>query len=97
MRAKLLRVHIGNSDRHEGKPLYEAIVDLCREMGIAGATVIRGIEGYGEVGHIDKQPVLALIVDSGENIARLMPALEKMIHTGVIAVSDVEAIRVERP
>lgn len=103
MRAKLLRVHINHSDRFEGKPLYEAIVDRCREMHIAGATVTRGLEGYGETTRIQKrhltsneEPIQVMIVDTAENIARLAPVLESMIHTGVTTVSDVEATRVER-
>ncbi len=93
----MLRVHIGHGDRYGGKPLYEAIVDRCRELQIAGATVIAGVEGYGELARIDKQPLVVLIVDSAENIARLTPVLEAMIHTGVIVQSDVNVIRVERP
>src|SRR4051794_961836 len=92
---KLLRVHIGRGDRYGGKQLYEAIVDRCRELQIAGATVICGVEGYGELARIDKQPLVVLIVDSAENIARLTPVLETMIHTGVIVQSDVKVIRVE--
>ena len=49
-KAKLLRLHFCESDRYHGKPLYEAIVDRCRELQIAGATVFRGLEGYGEMG-----------------------------------------------
>ncbi len=104
MRAKLLRVHINHADRYQGKPLYEAIVDRCREMQLAGATVICGLEGYGETTRMQKrhltaneEPVLLMIVDTAENIARLMPVLEGMIHTGVITASDCEVTRVEKP
>jgi PII-like signaling protein len=100
---KIVRVHISCADRCGGKPLYEAILDRCRELGIAGATVLAGLEGYGETARIHKphltgseEPVVVLIVDSAENIARLTPALENMVHTGVIAVSDARAVRVER-
>ena len=103
MRARILRIHINHADRYQGKPLYEAIVDRCREMQIAGATVICGLEGYGETTRIQKrhltaneEPVLIMIVDRAENIARLTPVIEGMIHTGVVTVSDVEAMRVER-
>jgi PII-like signaling protein len=102
--AKLLRIHIAESDRFEGKPLYEAIVTRCREMKIAGATVFRGLEGFGEsaelhrphLGHRD-QPILITIVDTAENIARLLPVIEPMIDTGLIAISDVEVIRIQKP
>ena len=76
--AKLLRIHLKESDRYQGKPLYEAIVDKCREMKIAGATVFRGLEGYGETAEMHKshlirhdQPILITIVDTAESLARL--------------------------
>lgn len=102
--ARLLRIHISESDRFEGKPLYEALVARCREMKIAGATVFRGLEGFGEsaelhrphLGHRD-QPILITIVDTEENIVRLLPAIEPMIDTGLMAISDVEVIRVQKP
>lgn len=102
--AKLLRVHIGRSDQFHGKPLYEAIVDRCRELHIEGATVLAGHEGYGETGRIQRhhltdpdEPLVVIVVDTASNIARLAPVLEEMIHTGVMAMSDVEIRRIERP
>lgn len=101
--AKLLRVHISESDRLGSKPLYEAIVATCREMKIAGATVFRGLEGYGETGEIHRahlgrhgQPILISIVDTAENIARLIPVIEQMIDTGMMAESDIQVIRVQK-
>jgi PII-like signaling protein len=101
--AKLLRIHISESDRFEGKTLYEAIIDKCRELHIAGATVFRGVEGFGETGEMHKahlirhdQPIVVTIVDSAENMAALVPAVEKMIDTGLMAVSDVRVIRVQK-
>ena len=101
--ARLLRIHISESDRFEGKPLYEAIVAKCREMNIAGATVFRGLEGYGESAELHKshlarhdQPILISIVDTGENLSRLVPVVEEMMDTGLMAVSDVKAIRVQK-
>ena len=101
--ARLLRIHISEGDRFEGKPLYEAIVSKCRELEIAGATVFRGLEGYGESAEMHKQhlarhdqPILISIVDSADNLNRLVPAIEPMIDTGLIAVSDVEAVRVQK-
>jgi PII-like signaling protein len=83
--------------------LYEAIVSKCRELKIAGATVFRGLEGYGETAEIRRhhvgardQPIIIVAVDSEENIRRLRPAVEEMLDTGVIAVSEVEMIRVEK-
>ena len=101
--AKLLRIHITESDHYQGKPLYEAIVDKCREMKIAGATVFRGLEGYGETAEIHKahvvrrdQPILISIVDSAENLAALVPAVEEMMDTGLLAVSEVKIVRVQK-
>ena len=101
--ARLLRIHICESDQHEGKPLYEAIVAKCRAMGVAGATVFRGVEGFGESGEIHKahlgrndRPVEIAVVDSAEKIEELMKAVEPMMGTGLLAVSDVERIRLER-
>src|SRR5689334_23016530 len=101
--ARLLRIHIGEADRFDGKPLYEAIVAKCREMRIAGATVFRGIEGYGESAEVHKshlarhdQPILISIVDSAENLNLLIPVLEEMMDTGLIAVSDVRATRIQK-
>lgn len=101
--AKLLRVHISESDRAGRKPLYEAIVAKCREMKIAGATVFRGLEGYGETGEMHRshlahndQPILISIVDTAENIERLMPVIEQMMNTGMMAESDVRIIRVQK-
>jgi uncharacterized protein len=94
--ARLLRLHISERDRYRGEPLYEAMVQRCRELKIAGATVFRGLEGYGETAGIDRRPLVITIVDSAENVARLIPELEAMMDTGMIAASDVEAIRIEK-
>ena len=100
--AELLRIHISESDRYQGKPLYEAIVAKCRELKMAGATVFAGLEGYGETAEIHRahlvhsdRPVVIVIVDRAENIRRLVPAIEAMIDTGLIATSEVQMIRVE--
>ena len=101
--AKLLRIHISESDRYQGKPLYEAIVAKCRELKIAGATVFRGLEGYGETAEMHRahlvrhdQPIIVTVVDSGENLATLVPVVETMMDTGLMAVSDVQVIRVQK-
>lgn len=101
--ARLLRIHISEGDRFQGKPLHEAIVAKCRELKIAGATVFRGLEGYGESAEMHKshlarrdQPILISIVDTGENLSRLIPVVEEMMDTGLIAVSDAEVVRVQK-
>src|SRR5215467_10419089 len=98
--AKLLRLHLSEHDRYGGKALYEAIVEKCRELKIAGATVFRGLEGYGDTAEIHRShllnhdlPIVVQIVDSEENISRLVPVLEEMMDTGLIAISDVTVTR----
>jgi uncharacterized protein len=101
-KAKLVRIHFGENDRWRDKPLYEAIVHKCRELDIAGATVYRGIEGFGASTRIHKAhflslspdaPIIVTIVDEEEKLRRLLPALEEMLSDGLIAMSDVEVIR----
>jgi hypothetical protein len=103
--ARMLRIHFGEGDRWEGKPLYEAIVGKCMELGMSGATVYRGIEGYGastrihhaSYWHFSKDaPIMLSIIDTKEQIARLLPHLDSMVDEGLIAMSDVEAIRYVR-
>ena len=101
--AKMLRLHLSERDKHLGKPLYEEIVAKCREMSIAGATVFRGLEGYGESAEIHRhhltahdQPIVVTIIDTEENIARLLPIVEEMMGTGLIAISDVAVSRIQK-
>ncbi len=100
--AEILRILISESDRFDGKPLYEAIVAKCRELKIAGVTVLGGLEGYGETAEMHKRhlmgsdrPIVITIVDTAENIRRLIPAAAEMMDTGLMATSPVEMIRVE--
>jgi len=101
--AKLLRIHISESDRYQGKPLYEAIVAKCRDLKIAGATVFRGLEGYGETAEMHKahivrhdQPIIISIVDTADNLAAIVPDIEEMIDTGMLALSEVRMVRVQK-
>jgi uncharacterized protein len=101
--AKILRILISESDRYQGKPLYEEIVAKCRELKIAGATVFLGLEGYGETAEMHRahlvhrdRPMVITIIDTAENIRRLVPAVEAMMGTGVMATSEVRMIRVEK-
>ena len=100
---KLLQVYASESDRYAGEALCVAIVQKCRDLGIAGATVLRGVEGYGESAALHKdhllrhdRPVTISIVDTAENLARLMPVLGEMMDAGTMAVSDVTMIRVRK-
>jgi PII-like signaling protein len=100
-KAKMLRIHFGEDDRWQDKPLYEAIVIKCRELDIAGASVFRGIEGYGASTLIHKRhllrssdrPIMVSVIDTEEKIRSLIPALDEMVDEGLIAMSEVEVIR----
>ncbi len=101
--AEILRIHVSESDRYQGKPLYEAIVAKCLELKIAGATVFQGLEGYGETAEMHKahlvhsdRPIVIAVVDVAENIQRLIPVIAEMMDTGLMATSAVEIIRVEK-
>lgn len=102
-KAKLLRLHFSESHQYQGKPLHEAIVSRCQELKIAGATVFRGLEGYGDSAEIHRhhvlrkdQPIVVTIVDTEENLARLIPEVEEMMETGMIATSDVDYVRIQK-
>lgn len=96
---KLLRIFIGESDRHENMPLFEWIVRKAREQGIAGATVVRGLEGYGarSLLHTTKVlrlssdlPVIIEIVDTAEKIEAFLPQIDEAIGEGLATVEKVE-------
>ncbi len=99
--AKLLRLYVNEQDQYDGRPLYEAIVDRCRELKMAGVTVFRALEGFGETAelhhsHLFKsdQPIIITIVERAEKIQQTIPVLEDMMSSGLIAVTDVEVIYV---
>jgi PII-like signaling protein len=103
--AQMLRVHFGEDDRWQGKPLYEAILDQCRELGIEEATVFRGMEGYGSASRIryashwpysKDAPIQISIIGTEEQIGRLTPYLDAMVEEGLVAASTVEVIRYSR-
>jgi PII-like signaling protein len=98
---KLLRVYVGESDTWHGKPLYHAIVERVRAEGLAGATVIRGIEGFGADSHLhtsrilrlsEDLPVLIEIADAAERIDRILPLLDEMVTEGLVTLENVEII-----
>lgn len=103
--AKLMRVFLGEADRWKEEPLYEAIVKKLRMMEVSGATVYRGILGYGAKGHTHKLsffhlsrdlPVMISIVDSAARIAAAAAVVEGMLEDGLIVISDVEMTRLVR-
>ena len=100
--ARLMRVYMGESDKWQGEPLFEVIVKRLRLMDIAGATVYRGILGYGAKGHTHKSgrlpfshdlPVMISVVDSEEKLSKALNEIEAMMHDGIIVFSDVDVIR----
>jgi uncharacterized protein len=100
--ARLMRIYMGESDKWQGEALYEAIVKRLRLMDIAGATVYRGILGYGAKGHTHKSgrfpfshdlPVMISVVDSEEKLAKAVNEIESMMQDGIIVFSDVDVIR----
>lgn len=103
--AVLLRVFLGEEDRWHGEPLYDAIIKRLRMMEISGATVYRGLLGYGAKGHEHKRsffhpmrdlPVMISVIDAAEKIAEAAEVIEGMLEDGLIVTSDVEMIRLVR-
>jgi len=94
----LLRIFVGESDRHEGKPLYEWLVLKAREAGLAGATVLRGIEGFGAHSRLHTAKILRLsedlpivieIVDAAEKIETFLPVVDGAIGEGLATIEKV--------
>jgi uncharacterized protein len=99
--SELLRIFIGESDKHHGRPLYEVIVEEARRRGLAGATVLRGTLGFGANSRIHTAKILRLsedlpmiveIVDQSERIAEFLPDLDKMIGEGLVTLEKVRVI-----
>jgi PII-like signaling protein len=100
--AVLLRIFIGESDRYEHRPLYEAIVLRARELELAGATVLRGPMGFGKSSHLHTAKILRLsmdlpmvieIVDSEEKVNAFLPVLDKMMGGGLVTLERAKVIR----
>ena len=98
---KLVRIFIGESDTWHGKPLYQAIVERVRGDGLAGATVIRGIEGFGSSSRLhtsrilrlsEDLPVVIEIVDTPEQIGRVVPILDEMVGEGMLTLERVQIV-----
>src|SRR6267154_3420207 len=99
--ALLLRIFLGESDRHEHRPLYEAIVLQAREAHLAGATVLRGAMGFGKSSRLHTAKILRLsmdlplvieIVDSEEKIQSFLPVLDQMMKGGLVTLEKVRVI-----
>jgi uncharacterized protein len=98
---RLLRIYVSESDRWEGRPLYEALVRAAREHGLTGATALRGIEGFGANGRIhtvkvshlsEALPIVVEIADRADRIAEFMPTLDTMIGEGMVTLEKVNII-----
>ena len=94
---KLLRLYVNERDEYQGKPLYQAIVSRCQELNLAGATAFRGLEGFGESSELHRshflgsdQPIVITIVEDPAKAREVLPLLQAMMSSGVIAVTDVE-------
>ena len=104
--AMLLRIFIGEDDRADGRPLYEAIVTTAREMQLAGATVLRGPMGFGRSSRLhtakilrlsEDLPVVIEIVDAEERIRSFLEVLDKMMRSGLVTLEKVQVLRYGRP
>jgi len=98
----LLRIFLGENDKLEHKPLYEAIVLKAREMGLAGATVLRGPMGFGKSSHLHTAKILRLsedlpyvieIVDSQDKIQKFLPVLDGMMASGLVTMEQVKVLQ----
>jgi PII-like signaling protein len=98
----LMRIFIGEQKKHGHKPLYQAVVEMLRKEKLAGATVLRGITGFGAKSHLRSANLLALsqdlpmvveCVDTKENIDRIMPKIDEMVSEALVTLEKVEVIR----
>jgi uncharacterized protein len=101
-KAVRLKIYLGESDRFEGKPAYQAVVQLMREQGIWGATVTRGIYGFGKRSLLhsasalrlsEDLPLIVEVVEAEDKILPLVPQLSKMVRGGLITVEEVKVLR----
>ena len=100
--AVLLRIFVGEEDRYEGRPLFEAIVELARQRKLAGATALRGPGGFGRSRYIrteftpdagSKVPMVVEIIDHAEKIDAFLPLVEHMVGSGLVTLEGVRALR----
>lgn len=97
----LMRIHIGESDKWHGKPLHEVIVTMLRKEGFSGATVLRGVSGFGgsSVYHTDKLlrlsqdlPIVVEVIETQERIDQILPRLDELVDGGLITLEKVRVI-----
>ncbi len=101
-KAQVLTIYVGEQDQWHGGPLYAAVVERLKGAGIAGVTVLHGVEGYGAHGRLHTQrievlfqglPIIIEAVDTPERVAVALPLLDEMLVEGLVTVHDVQAIR----
>jgi PII-like signaling protein len=99
--AMIARIYVGEADRHDGKPLYQAIVELLRDRKMAGATVLRGIEGFGANSHLhttrilrlsEDLPVVIEVVDQEDRLRAILPEVDAMVGDGLITLERLEVV-----
>lgn len=99
---RMLRIHIGEDDRWQDKPLCEALVYRCLQLGIENVTVYRGLEGFGTSAKVHhartwpfskEAPIMISVIDTEPRIQELLPHLDAMVSEGLVAISAVEVIR----
>lgn len=99
--AKLLTIYIGEHDHYHHRPLYQAIMEMLRKKGFAGATVLRGIEGFGKSSRIHTASILRLsedlpivieVVDKAERIDSVLPVIDEMVTEGLVTAQDVHVM-----
>jgi len=97
----IMRIHLGESDRWHGKPLYVAIIELCRKERFSGVTVLRGVGGYGSSGHYHTEKILRLsqdlpiiveVVEDTHRIEQILPRLDGMVHSWLITLGKAHTI-----
>jgi uncharacterized protein len=98
---KLVRIFVGESDRWHHEPLFEAIVRPAREAGLAGATVVRGIEGFGASSHLhttrilrlsEDLPIVIEIVDQEDRVNAFLPIIDEMVGDGMVTIENVQIV-----
>lgn len=103
--AQMLQIYFGEQDQWQRKPLYVALIEECVALGIAGATVCRGIAGFGASSTIHRSSlwsfskdasIMVTIVDTPEQIAKLTPSLQRMVTEGLVVRSSVQSVRYQR-
>lgn len=105
LKGKVMSIYLGEADKHGHKPLYRELVETLHRLGVRGATVTRGIEGYGRAGHIhlasvlrlsEDLPVVVQVLESEEKIKEILPVVEGLLQDGVIAIQDAELVFVSQ-